>query len=171
LFFLSNFNAIYLYPYYPPYFWNPHLSPNVSTHSAEWAYRTVPHRTVHFSSDSVRLALENFEWGSDSARKFSVRFGSARGCTVRWAHSDLQFPVEAGEPVIPVTSSGISQSEDRFRERIRGRNSTTTSVLIVHFLAHFRSYREAGMLVGIQCTVWMPLIGGARVLRLPVTTK
>src|SRR5271167_290560 len=41
----------------------------------------------HWDLDSVRLALENFERGGDSARKCSVRFGTARGCTVRGAHS------------------------------------------------------------------------------------
>jgi hypothetical protein len=66
--------------------------------------RAEPYRTEHSSSrfgsarifsnrtlssasietpDSVRLALENFERGGDSARKCTVRFGSARGCTVR----------------------------------------------------------------------------------------
>ena len=42
----------------------------------------------HWDLDSVRLALENFERGGDSARKCSVRFGTARGCAVRGAHSD-----------------------------------------------------------------------------------
>src|SRR5271169_915269 len=54
---------------------------------SEWAIRTKSYRTVHFPSDSVRLALENFERGGDSARKCSVRFGTVRGCTVRGAHS------------------------------------------------------------------------------------
>ena len=48
---------------------------------SEWAIRTKSYRTVHFPSDSVRLALENFERGGDSARKCSVRFGTVRGCT------------------------------------------------------------------------------------------
>ena len=41
----------------------------------------------HWDPDSVRLALENFEQGGDSARKCSVRFGTVRGCTVRGAQS------------------------------------------------------------------------------------
>jgi len=53
----------------------------------EWAIRTESYRTVHSPRDSVRLALENSERGGDSARKCSVRFGTARGCTVRGAQS------------------------------------------------------------------------------------
>src|SRR5947207_10569892 len=57
--------------------------------SSEWAYRTVPCRTVHFFSNSVRLALDTKHtpctvwYGLFCERDMAIRFGSIK-CTVRF---------------------------------------------------------------------------------------
>jgi hypothetical protein len=68
---------------------HPRAEPYRTEHSSSrfGSARIFSNRTLSSASietpDSVRLALENFERGGDSARKCTVRFGSARGCTVR----------------------------------------------------------------------------------------
>src|SRR5271169_1638560 len=91
------------------YYWHPEGFTSINLHSFLTVHpRAEPYRIEHSGSqfgsarilfepyiierehwdlDSVRLAPGNFERGGDSARKCAVRFGTARGCTVRGAHS------------------------------------------------------------------------------------
>lgn len=60
----------------------------------EWAIRTESYRTVHFPSDSVRLALDTkhtpctVRYGLFCERDMAIRFGSIN---VRYGSRDVRF--------------------------------------------------------------------------------